>query len=380
MKRILVTSTDVMMYLFLVPHIKKLKSLGFTVDIACSFADEYHNHNYLSKVKSLVHPDAKIYKLNSVRSPFSLKNIPTIIQLKKIIKKGDYNLIWCNEPVIGFVSRLAAQNFRKKNGLKILYLVHGLHFFKGSPLLNWFFYPIEKILSYFTDLTVTINNVDTIFIKKHFGSPVAYLKGIGFQHSKYSNLVINRNLKRKELGFLDNDIIILCVGELLPRKNHEVAIKVFSKLDNMRCKLVICGIGGLKDRLLHLAKSLKVSGRVFFLGQRNDVNEILKASDIFFHPSLREGLGMAPLEAMAAGLPIVTSNAQGIVDYSINNVTGFVCDPNDTTCYVDAMSRLSFSSNLRNSFSQNNVNLSSNFDINNSTSSFASIVTNLLKK
>lgn len=377
MKKVLVCSTDVMMYLFLIPHVNKLIADGYSVDLACSYADEYKSENYKNKILDAVDRKCKYYSINSVRSPYSLKNFSAYCQLQEIIEHGNYDLIWANEPVVGFLTRLASRKARKL-GSKVLYLVHGFHFFKGGPVTNWFFYPFEKIASLFTDVIVTINKQDYNFAKKYFNVTCEYIPGIGFPHAKYANTDLFDSLKkRSEFGFTKDDIVILAVGELLPRKNHKTLIKAFSEMPNKTIKLLICGIGGLQSELKNLACELMVEDRVYFAGQRYDINEILKSVNVFIHPSIREGLGMAPLEAMAAGLPIITSNVQGIPDYSVDGVTGFVCDPFDTNCYTNALNKLVDSQHLREEFGKNNVERSKVFDIENSLIALSKIINRL---
>lgn len=81
-------------------------------------------------------------------------------------------------------------------------------------------------------------------------------------------------------------------------------------------------------------------GRIRLLGYRSDVEELCSAADLFCFPSHREGLGLAALEAMASGLPLVTSNVHGINDYSIDGVSGYKCDPDDADGFAEAIGRL----------------------------------------
>jgi glycosyltransferase involved in cell wall biosynthesis len=77
-------------------------------------------------------------------------------------------------------------------------------------------------------------------------------------------------------------------------------------LDN--AKLLLVGDGQLKDRLIDVAKSLKIDDKVIFTGNRNDVNDILQASDVFCLPSRFEGLGIVLIEAQSAGLKCLASD------------------------------------------------------------------------
>lgn len=81
--------------------------------------------------------------------------------------------------------------------------------------------------------------------------------------------------------------------------------------------------------------------RVIFLGFRKDIPEINRCADIAVLPSLREGLGLAGIEALASGVPVVGSNVQGIKDYVIDGKTGYLCSPRDADAFADKIQLLS---------------------------------------
>lgn len=85
------------------------------------------------------------------------------------------------------------------------------------------------------------------------------------------------------------------------------------KIVNPDIHYLVCGKGNLDGHLRNLSKELGLEDQVHLLGFRKDIPEICKISDVFAFPSYREGLGMAALEAMACGLPIITSNVHGMV-------------------------------------------------------------------
>lgn len=89
----------------------------------------------------------KIYDLPFARSPKSKDNYFAYKQLKKILDAEKYDVVHCNTPMGGIVTRLAAKAARKK-GTKVIYTAHGFHFYKGGPLKSWIcYYPIEKLFS-----------------------------------------------------------------------------------------------------------------------------------------------------------------------------------------------------------------------------------------
>ena len=104
------------------------------------------------------------------------ENLKGYGDMKKVIESGQWDVIWTNEPVMGVVTRLAAKKVHKA-GTKVIYMVHGFHFWKGAPALNWaLFYPLEKFASRFTDAIITINNEDYEFAKSKLKIPITLLE------------------------------------------------------------------------------------------------------------------------------------------------------------------------------------------------------------
>jgi len=134
--------------------------------------------------------------------------------------------------------------------------------------------------------------------------------------------------------------VILSVGELSARKNHQVIINALHKLNNSKIYYLICGKGEKENELMEMIREYGLDNHVFLLGYRSDIDELNQIADVSAFPSRREGLGIAGLEAMAAGLPILTSNVQGIPDYSIAGVTGFNYDPMDTDGFANGIKTL----------------------------------------
>lgn len=377
MKRILITSTDVMMYQFLLPHIRKLSENGYVVDVGCSHAKGYEDEGYFTYIKEHLPNDSQFYPLSLERNPYSLKSAKGLRELEEIIGCKKYDLIWTNEPVMSVITRLAARKSRKK-GTCVLYLAHGYHFYKGAPRKNWVAYPIEKVMSHYCDAMCMINWEDYAFTEKHMPKKDVYhIDGIGFDSEKFISTETDRKKKRAELGISDEDIFILSVGELQSRKNHEPVIRAIGQINDKRIKYVICGWGELKDHLLNVAKEVGIADRFILTGHRYDIPEILKCADIFVHPSKREGLGIAALEAMAAGLPMITSNIQGIKDYITDGVTGFSCDPDDIDAYKKAIETLIRDENLRKQMISNSKETIKKYDIESSVEQTLAIIEKL---
>ena len=293
--------------------------MGNEVDCACSktgfYFDELINKYNLN-----------VYEFPFCRSPFRIRNITAYRKLKKFIKNGSYDVIYCHEPVGGALGRLAG----KANGKYTFYIAHGFHFFKGAGIKHWtLYYFFEWFLSFFTDTIVTICDEDYNHSLKLHAKNKYKIDGIGVDFKRFDLIdkELIRNNLRRQIGINNDDFLIISVGELSKRKNHIVILKALNKLNNPNIKLVLCGEGDEKRKLEKYCKRNDLEKNVLFLGFRKDVNEILTCGDLFIFPSLWEGLGLAGIEAMYSGLPIIASNRQGIKDYVIDGKTGFLFEP-----------------------------------------------------
>lgn len=348
-KRILVTSTDLMMIQFLVPHVINLSENGFEVEIACSVVG-----NRIEEVRQKLNGYVNaIHLVRLVRSPVSPTNFKGYKDMKKVINSGNYDIIWTNEPVMGLATRLAARKARK-NGTKVLYMVHGFHFYKGVPKLNWLiYYPIERFASHFCDTIVTINKEDFEIAQRLHSPSIKYIHGIGVDTSRLHTDERSHNI-RQEIGLSDDSFLVLSVGELLPQKNQQVIIKALGKLYDSNVHYILCGKGKLLHELLALAKENGVEKQVHFLGYRKDVLNIYGQADLLAFPSRREGLGLAALEAMYCGLPLISSNNRGSRDYMKNGKTGFMYNPDDADGFASGILKLKDDTELRKKMAANN--------------------------
>jgi len=131
---------------------------------------------------------------------------------------------------------------------------------------------------------------------------------------------------------------VLFVGRLDPVKAVDVLLHALVPvLARHDAQLLIIGDGPERPRLEQLAGRLQLGGRVCFAGTRRDVPNWLKAADLFILPSRWEGLGVAALEAMAAGLPVIASRTDGLVDLIEHERTGLLVAPDDPAALAAAI-------------------------------------------
>lgn len=304
----------------------------------------------------------KIHQIDFIRTPYDPRNIKAYRQVVELVKREKFDVIHCNTPIGGVVGRLAG----KKCGVyKIIYEAHGFHFFNGAPKLNWvIYYPIEKWLACYTDCIVTMNVEDNAIAKKfklRNESVVYNVHGVGIDLSEYEGIGQYRDHKREELGFSEEDIVLISMGDLIARKNYRVAIEAIAKCNNPKLHYIICGKGKELNNLKQVAVSLGVAKQVHFLGFRTDIKELLAASDMFVLTSLQEGLPRSTMEAMASGLPCIVSKIRGNVDLIENGKGGFLCNPYNANQFAEAIQSCSFA--RRRIFCHNNLLTIKKFDV-----------------
>ena len=306
-KALLVTTVSGFVPQFERNNVKLLQNLGYEIH----YASNYHTPSYGNDNSRLNDMGIIRHQIDFVRSPYKLlDNWKAYCQLKDVMKQDKYDLVHCHTPMGGVLARLAAH---KTHTAPVIYTAHGFYFYKGAPKKNWlFYYPVEKFLSRYTYQQICLNKEDFEIARKKFKAEyVDYIPGVGIDLEKFQNLAVDRESKIKELGLPKNKKILLSVGELIKRKNHETIIRAIAELQDPSLIYVICGHGELEEYLKELCKRLKVDDQIYFLGYRTDILEIYPIADLFIFPSWQEGLPVALLEAMASGLPAICSDIRG---------------------------------------------------------------------
>lgn len=327
-KKVLFVATVVKTHMmqFHIPYLKMFQEMGWETAVASR--NDYENPE-----------DCKIpycdtyYDIPFERTPWKPQNYRSYRMLKKIIDEGEFDIIHCHTPVGAMIARLAAAGARRK-GTKVIYTAHGFHFFTGAPMLNWLlFYPAEKILAPLTDVLITINKEDYDRAQKKMRCKrIEYVPGVGIDTKKFRCAPVDLQEKRKELGFGEQDFLILTVAEMTPNKNHITVLNAMAKLKDKEefsnIHYLIVGRGVMRESLQDSAWELGIGEHVHFLGYRTDAPELYRCSDMFAFVSFREGLSVALMEAMSCGMPIMCTRIRGNTDLIEDNVSGIFTENN----------------------------------------------------
>lgn len=349
-------------------NIRILQDLGYEVHAACNFHDTSvwtvaRTKEFLAELK-----EKRIcyHQIDFPRKPSNLKSVFTAYrQLMNLVRDEEYDLIHCHTPTAGVISRLVAH----KQKIKIIYTAHGFHFYQGAPFINWiFYYPIEWLCSWWTDVLITINKEDYKRAKNKFkAKKTVYIPGVGVDTEKFAVCKVDKEKKRKELGVKSDDFLLLSVGELSERNNLNVLIDA---LHNMKKQnsignivYLVAGKGDKESELKELIGEYGLKDHIKLLGFRTDIDELCEIVDCFVYPSIGEGLGIAPLEAMAAELPVIYASDNDIKDFTEDGALECCNNPISVDEMVDAISKMHDDIEYRHQCGQNNRNAVKTYDI-----------------
>lgn len=286
---------------------------AFVINYQSHFPDDYVQIDYLifsdepsgdfdEKVKGL---GSKIYVLPKLKNS-------RLIRIWKDINKffntygSSYNAVHLHSVNIAFMVFPAA----RRNGIKYLLAHSHATMFSDKKLngiRNYFLCKgLKKKATHY--LACSIAAGDFLFGKNERYKVTVLNNAI--ECEKYAFSEKKRNEKRTELH-LDNNYVIGHVGRFNEQKNHDYLIDIFREVNryNNDARLLLVGDGPLRRKIENKVIKYGLEGKVIFLGQRNDVDELLMAMDVFVLPSLYEGLPVVGIEAQATGVPCVFSDS-----------------------------------------------------------------------
>lgn len=169
-----------------------------------------------------------------------------------------------------------------------------------------------------------------------------------------------------DMGLFGEGPVVLFVGRLVKVKGIDCLLKAFSQVSGkMKVKLLIVGEGSEEHNLKKLSKSLGIERDVFFLGYKDNPYPYMKRASVFVLPSLYEGFGVVIVEAMACGLPVIsTKSYEGIEDIIEDGVNGLLVPVADEKAMSDAIYKVLADKGFSTAVSENMLRLSSVFSVN----------------
>lgn len=327
-------------------NVKLLQSMGYQVHYAANMDEPF----YAFRREDLAAMGVQAHHIPVARSPYMLRiNAKALRALVKIVRECSISLIHCHEPMGGVLGRLAAAMVPERK-IRVVYTAHGFHFYEGAPIVNkTVYYTAERLLARFTDELVLINREDFLAAERFrlkSGGGVWQIPGVGLDLDTYARPDPEERARcRAERGIGQDRFLVLSVGELNENKNHQVILKAMKDLKDRgllpeNLCYGICGEGFLRDELQRMIREFGLSDVVQLYGYCVNVREYLSMADAVAFPSIREGLGMAAVEALAMGIPVLAADNRGTREYMRPGENGFVCEWDDVSGFAGMLLRL----------------------------------------
>ncbi len=266
----------------------------------------------------------RVWEVEWARKPHKLRGVGSIMgQIRRIVEHGDYDLIHVHTPVAALVTRFALRKDRFRGGAKIIYTAHGFHFFQGaSKTSGRAFEAFEKAAGRWTDYLIVMNEEDHRAARRMQMVPedrIVYMPGIGIDLSHYrrsdtAEEALERQKTRQELDVSDSDKLFLCIAEFIPRKRQADVLHALARISDPSVKVAFAGVGETLEKVRRQAASLGLRERTRFLGMREDVPRLIRASDCTVLPSSQEGLPRSVMESMGIGVPVIGTDIRGTRD------------------------------------------------------------------
>jgi glycosyltransferase involved in cell wall biosynthesis len=294
------------------------------------FAQHFHNQGW--QVDAMACGVSACPKCNQVfdavwdvewsRNPLDPRNfLKTPNTIQEVVSRGQYDIVHVHTPVAAFVTRYALRNLRKQLRTKVIYTAHGFHFHPGGkPVKNAVFLGLEKLAGNWNDYLVVINRDDEEVAKRYGLNPaekVRYMPGIGVDATHYHPGAISTaevERVRQEMGLSGGTSLFLSVAEFNPGKRHRDIIQALAKLNRKDICIAFAGEGPLMAAMQQLAAELGVTDQLRFLGYRNDITTLIRASVATILASEREGLPRSIMESLCLEVPVIGAEIRGIRD------------------------------------------------------------------
>jgi len=274
--------------------------------------------------------------LGLTKKQFRHFNPFTVFKLHNLIKRNHISIIHCQRyrPLVN-----AALAITGTDVSTLLYTVRATGTLRNAHRRAVFNRICKKI-----DGTICISNSvkdDMLYHSTSLAPSKVTVIFNGIDTNAY-NIAMGQEEARKRLNLPEKGFLFGIVARLKKAKAHNILLNAFAQVAETAPEvfLVIAGDGPLKKELKKEVDDLHITSRVFFLGPKKpkEVPAVLRALDCFVHPSRREGLPLAILEAMSAGLPVIATETDGIIDiFNTPKTIGALVPLNDSAALAKSM-------------------------------------------
>ncbi len=311
---------------------------GRSPDIFAKTSVHFHQLGYRVRHGVLIDGDGSLlHHMSDIKGldAFSLhitKKAPwRVLELLPILDEERPDLIIAHLFHSYMTARLLGRMMRR---VPVISVYHSSGQGRGRSLL-------DKLTLGLTEYYVTVSEDGAKYGRETLGVPERKLKVIspGVDFERILNPSMPREAMRRSLGYSESDFVVGCVARFHPVKDHETLLRAFKilRLRRPNAKLLLVGKGDELPRMRALAEELGLLGDVVFAGYRCDVPELYGAMDAYCLTSKREGMPQVILEAMAAGVPVVATEAPGITSILRHKANSLLAPIGDAESIADAL-------------------------------------------
>ncbi len=282
------------------------------------------------------------------------RDLACLLRLRSFLAGRRYDMVHTHTSKAGVLGRLAA---RIAGVPAIIHTAHGFAFHEGS---SW---PVVRSCALLENIAARC--CDRIITVSRFHRSWALALGIAGEDKIVAipngippervSVVTGRAAVRARLGVDPEEFVILSTGRLAPQKGLESLIEAVPRLETelgRSFSVWLVGEGTLEPALRSMVAQRGLSARIRFLGFRNDIGDLLAAADLVALPTLREGLSIALLEAMAAGKPVVTTTIGSNREATGDGACALLVPPKNTAKLAAGICRLARSPELAAQFAR----------------------------
>lgn len=267
-----------------------------------------------------------------INRSIGISNLKSIYSLVKVIRKHKPDIVHVHTPIAAVLGRIAAKICRVPF---IIYTAHGFYFHENmKPLAYKIVFSIEKLMARLcTDYILTQSSEDAQLAVEHRFLPedkiICISNGVDVNVKFNPDTVDIEKIEmlKKELNLKGNELIVSFIGRLVEEKGILDLLKAFSLIKDNNIKLLVIGGYPQDERDQETYSKLKeyeTNPNLIFLGQRNDIRDLLYLSDIFCLPSYREGMPRSIIEAMAMRNAIIATDIRGSREEVVDGETGYL--------------------------------------------------------
>ena len=310
----------------------------FEVEVASPLVRDGHDKDtrFAEDVRAM---GLRLHPVDLHRSVRPLADLRGVLQLVRIVRRGNYDVVHLHSSKAGFLGRVAA----KLNGVKTVYTPNGFYFLNAkSAITRRFFLLAEQLAARLTDRMVAVSESEREASLAHKAMPDSKIAVI-------PNAIESKDLApdpdvrqriRAELGIAEAAPMVGTMSRFIAQKDPVTLVRamrlVLDEVPEMR--FVWCGEGGdLQDDTVRAARELGVQDAFHYTGFRHDAPDVMNSFDVFTLSSIFEGLPYALLEAMLMELPVVVTAVVGSRDVVEDGATGVLVEPRNPAALAAAI-------------------------------------------